>query len=123
MKKQVKELSLSGIFYRRRDQWIKHVLTAPKDRLSHVEKLVAVYIAGTINPESRAWVTSQERIASDMDIGVRIVKSAVAKLRDEGLLETKRVRVNGNPKRFNAYSIVAVEDAIPVAKVHGGART
>lgn len=108
-----KELSLSGIFYRRRDEWIKYILKRPKAEFSHVEKLVAIYIAETINPELRSWVTSQERIASDMEIGIRVVKSAVSKLKAEGLLEAKRVRVKGNSKLFNSYSIVAVEDAVP----------
>jgi biotin operon repressor len=107
------ELSLSGMFYRRRDDWIKHVLKRPKAELSHVEKLVGIYIAETINPKDREWVTSQERIADDMEIGIRIVKSAVSKLRKEGLLKVRKARVPGNPKLFNSYSIVAVEDAFP----------
>lgn len=108
-----KDLSLSGVFYRRRDEWIKHLLKRPKDELSHVEKLVGVYIAQTINPETRSWITSQERIAADLQIGVRVVKSAVVKLRKAGLLATKRARVHKNSKVFNSYSIVAVEDALP----------
>lgn len=109
-----KELSLSGMFYRRRDDWIKYVLKRPKAELSHVEKLVGIYIAETINPDDREWITSQERIAADMDIGIRIVKSAVSKLRREGLLTVRKARVNENPKLFNSYAIVAVEDAVPV---------
>lgn len=118
-----KELSLSGIFYRRKDDWIRHVLKRPKSEYSHVEKLVAIYIAETINPESREWITSQARIAEDMDIGIRIVKSAVAKLRHDGLLKMRRVKILDKPKRFNCYAIVAVEDAVPVRKVHGRAPT
>lgn len=111
--KPKKDLSLSGLFYRRRDDWIKHVLKRPKAQLSHVEKLVGIYIAETINPKDREWVTSQERIAEDMEIGIRIVKSAVSKLRAEGLLMVRKARVPGNQKLFNSYSIVAVEDAFP----------
>lgn len=113
MRPEKKELSLSGVFYRRRDEWIKHVLRLPKAELSHVEKLIGVYIAETINPEKRAWITSQERIAADLELGIRVVKSAVVKLKKMGLLATKRARVNGNSKLFNSYSIVAVEDARP----------
>lgn len=115
MIKQKKELSPSGLFYRMRDDWIKYILKRPKAELSHVEKLVGIYIAETINPDDREWVTSQERIAEDLEIGVRMVKSAVVKLRSEGLLKTKRKRVKGNSKLFNSYSIVAVEDAIVIA--------
>jgi transcription initiation factor IIE alpha subunit len=106
-----KELSLPGMFYRRRDDWIKYILKRPKTELSHVEKLVAIYIVETINPDDREWVTSQERIASDMEIGIRIVKSAVSKLRKEGLLKVRKVRLKNNPKLFNSYSFVPVEDA------------
>jgi len=116
-----KTLSLSGMFYRRRDDWIRHILKRPKDSYSYVEKLVAIYIAETINPKDQAWVTSQDRIASDMEIGIRVVKSAVAKLKDDGLLTAKRTRISGNAKTFNSYSIVAVEDAIPNSKVRGDA--
>lgn len=108
-----KELSFAGVFYRRRDDWIKFILKRPKAQLSHVEKLVAIYIAETINPDAREWITSQERIADDMEIGVRVVKSAVSKLRREGLLSVRKARVLDNPKLFNSYSIVAVEDAEP----------
>lgn len=118
-----KELSLSGIFYRRKDEWIRHILKRPKAEYSHVEKLVAIYIAETINPADREWTTSQARIAEDMDIGIRIVKSAVAKLRDDGLLKMRRVKLLGKPKRFNCYSIVDVEDAVPLRKVHPRAPT
>lgn len=113
MNKQKKELTLAGVFYRRRDQWIRHVLRRPKVVYSHVEKLVAVYIAETINPDDREWVTSQERIAEDMEIGIRIVKSAVAKLRKDGLLTVRKAKVKGNAKLFNCYAIVAIEDATP----------
>lgn len=108
-----KELSLSGLFYRRRDDWIKFILKRPKAQYSHVEKLVAIYIAETINPDEREWVTSQERIAADMEIGLRIVKSAVSKLRKDGLMKVRKARVKNNPKLFNSYSIVAVEEAEP----------
>lgn len=119
---QKKALSLSGMFYRRRDDWIRYVIKRPKDELSHVERLVAVYIAEAINPKTRVWVVSQERIALDLEIGVRIVKSAVAKLRARGLIRTERVRVAGHSKLFNAYSLVAIEEAVPEPEVHGGAR-
>ncbi len=119
--KPKKELSLAGMFFRRRDDWIKYILRRPKAEFSHVEKLVAIYIAETINPRDRAWITSQEKIADDMEIGVRVVKSAVAKLKREGLLGAKRARVQGSPKTFNCYSIIPIEDATPKNKVHGGA--
>ncbi len=113
-----KELSAPGIFYRRRDDWIKYVLRLPKAELSHVEKLVAIYIAETNNPKDRGWITSQEKIADDLDIGIRIVKSAVSKLRAAGLIETKRRRLGDNVKMFNLYSIVDVKDAVPPSEVH-----
>lgn len=111
MKKAEKELSLSGIFYRRRENWIRHVLRLPKDKLSHVEKLVAIYIAETTNPKERSWVTSQGRIATDLGVGIRVVKNSVVKLRKLGLIVTCRVRISANSKLFNSYSIVPVEDA------------
>lgn len=117
-----KELSPAGLFYRQRDDWIKFIISRPKAQFSHVEKLVAVYIAETINPEAREWVTSQERIADDLEVGVRIVKSAVAKLKQAGLLTTRRRRILASKNAFNSYAIVAVEHAIPTSYVHGGAR-
>lgn len=115
MKQAKKELTLPGMFYRRRDDWIRFILKRPKTQYSYVEKLVAIYIAETINPDSREWVTSQEKIADDMEIGIRVVKSAVSKLRSDGLLTVRKARVGGNPKLFNSYAIVAVEDAIPIS--------
>lgn len=117
-----KVLSLSGMFYRRRDDWMKYILKRPKAEFSHVEKLVAIYIAETINPDDREWITSQEKIADDLELGLRIVKSAVAKLKAEGLLSIRKARIGDNPKRFNSYAIVSVEDAVPVRKVHVRAR-
>jgi hypothetical protein len=58
-----------------------------------------------------------------MDIGIRIVKSAVSKLRQAGLISVRRAKITGKPKRFNSYAIVAVEDAVPISKVHGRAPT
>ncbi|MGN6775847.1 hypothetical protein [Rhizobium sp.] len=118
-----KELSLSGTFYRRRDDWIGHILRRPKSEYSHVEKCVAIYVAETINPRDREWSTSQEKIAKDLDVGIRIVKSAIAKLKSDGLLTIKREKINGSVKTFNHYALVAVEDAIPLSKVHGRARS
>lgn len=104
-----KELTPSGSFYRMRDDWIRYILTRPKDELSYVEKLVAIRIASAINPTSRSWILSQERIASDLDCGIRIVKSAVAKLKRERLIKAMRVRVPGQMKLFNSYELVPVE--------------
>ena len=112
-----KSLSLAGMFYRRRDEWIRHVIRMrrvdPKRDLSSVEKLVAVYIAETLNPKSQSWIISQARIAADLEVDEKSVKNAVMKLRRMGLLETRRVKVEGNAKRFNAYSIVSPEHAEP----------
>ena len=110
-----KSLSLAGMFYRRRDEWIRHVIRMrrvdPKRDLSSVEKLVAVYIAETLNPKSQSWIISQARIAADLEVDEKSVKNAVMKLRRMGLLETRMVKVEGNAKRFNAYSIVSPEHA------------
>lgn len=109
-----KELTLSGRFYRMRDDWIRYVIRRPKEDYSVTERLIAVYIAEAINPDSRMWIVSQEKIAAELDVKVRVVKSAVAKLRKDGLLQTTRVQVQGHSKLFNAYEIVPVELAEPV---------
>jgi biotin operon repressor len=112
--KNRKELSLSGMFYRMRDNWIRHVIGRPKKDYSPVSKLVAIRIATAINPETRSWVISQARIAADLEVGERIVKQAVAQLKKDGLIKVKRVKVPGKAKLFNAYEIVPVELAEPV---------
>jgi DNA-binding MarR family transcriptional regulator len=104
-----KQLTPAGMFYRRREDWIRYVLRLPKAELSLAEKAIGIYIAETLNPDAQTWVTSQERIASDLEVGIRIVKSAVSKLKKRGLIRARRTRLNGNPKLFNAYEIVAVE--------------
>lgn len=101
-----------------RDDWIRHVIRRPKETYSVTERLVAVYIAEAINPKTRAWVVSQERIALDLGVKVRVVKNAVAKLRADGLLETTRVPVLGKSKKFNCYELVSVADAIPLDVHH-----
>lgn len=103
------QLSPAGEFYRMRDNWIRHVLCRPKDELTYVEKLVGIRIASSINPTDRVWVLSQGRIANDLNCGIRIVKSAVAKLKKEKLLRATRVKVTGHAKMFNAYELVPVE--------------
>lgn len=85
------------------------MLTRPKAEYSYVEKLVAVRIATAINPTDRAWVLSQGRIAEEFGCGIRIVKSAVAKLKEDGLIRATRVRVPGHNKLFNSYQLVPVE--------------
>lgn len=109
-----KPLSLSGMFYRMRDDWIRYVIRRPKEDYSVTERLVAVYIAEAINPDSRMWIVSQEKIAADLDVKVRVVKGAVAKLRNDGLLMTARVKLQGHSKLFNAYELVPVEMAEPL---------
>ena len=96
-----------------RDNWIKHVLCRPKDEMTYVEKLVAIRIASSINPASGIWVLSQGRIADDLSCGVRVVKSAVAKLKSENLIRATRVKIAGHAKRFNAYELVPVEQSGP----------
>ena len=113
MKIVKKQLSKSGLFYRRREDWIRHILRLPKAELSFAEKAISIYIAETLNPDAQSWVTSQARIAADLEVKERIVKSTVAKLKKMGLIKTRRTRLNGNPKMFNAYEIVAVEMAEP----------
>lgn len=108
-----KELSPEGRFYRMRDNWLRHILIRPKTVLSPVEKLVALRIGTSINPELRYWVISQARIAADLEVKERIVKSAVSKLKKNGLVTVRRVRIGGNRKMFNAYSLVPVEMAEP----------
>ncbi|PDT47301.1 hypothetical protein CO661_14055 [Sinorhizobium fredii] len=109
-----KQLSYAGMFYRMRDNWIRHVIRQPKGGYSVTERLVAVYIAEAINPQSRMWIVSQEKIAADLDVRIRVVKGAVAKLRQDGLLMTTRVKVQGHSKLFNAYELVPVELAEPL---------
>lgn len=111
----MKELSLSGRFYRMRDEWIRYVIRLPRDEFSATEKLVAVFIAETINPVTRSWTISQAAIAKDLEITERAVKGAVAKLRERGLIEVERVSINGHSKLFNRYELVPPEQAIPNA--------
>jgi len=105
---QTQKLSPAGQFYRMRDNWIKFILCKRKDEYTYVEKLVAIRIASAINPTT-PWVLSQSRIAEDLDCGVRVVKSAVRKLKDEKLIRATRVKVPGHTKLFNAYELVPVE--------------
>lgn len=109
-----KELSLPGMFYRMREDWIRYVIRLPKAEMSATEKVIAVYIAQTMNPRDRTWIVSQDRIAKDLDVQIRVVKSAVAYLKGEGLIRVRRVKVPGHSKLFNAYEIVAVELAEPI---------
>lgn len=117
MEKANNELSLPGMFYRRREDWVRYVLRLKRidksEDLSDGEKLVAIYIAQTLNPKSRSWVTSQAKIAKDLEFGERVVKSAVAKLKKKGLLKVERVKIAGKTKLFNAYSIVPPDAALP----------
>lgn len=109
MDTRTQKLSPAGQFYRMRDNWIKFILCKKKDEYTYVEKLVAIRIASAINPTTQAWVLSQARIAEDLNCGLRIVKSAVAKLKDERLIRATRVPVPGHKKLFNAYELVPVE--------------
>lgn len=116
------ELSLSGMFYRRRDEWIRYVISLPKDDLTATEKAVAVRIVIALNPQEQVYVLGQARIADDLGIAVQTVKNAVLKLKRLGLIEAKRVSYKQGARPFNSYEMVAPQDAFDTTNVLGKVR-
>ena len=119
---KISELSLSGVFYRRRDEWIRYVIARPKDELTATEKAVAVRIVISLNPQEQVYVLSQARIANDLGIAVQTVKNAVLKLKRLGLIESRRVPYRDGSRPFNSYEMISPQDAIPTTKVLGEVR-
>ena len=119
---RIAELSLSGMFYRRRDEWIRHVIALPKDDLTATEKAVAVRIVISLNPQEQVYVLSQARIADDLGLAVQTVKNAVLKLKRLGLIDSQRVPYKRGSRPFNSYEMIAPQDAISSAKVLGKVR-
>ena len=119
---KIKELSLSGIFYRDRDEWIRYVISMPKEDLTATEKAVAVRIVIALNPQERVYVLGQARIAEDLGIAVQTVKNAVLKLKRLGLIEAKRVSYKHGVRPFNSYEMIKPQDAVNRTNVLGKVR-
>ena len=107
------------MFYRRRDEWIRYVISLPKEDLTATEKAVAVRIVISLNPKEQVYVLSQARIANDLGLAVQTVKNSVLKLKRLGLIESKRVPYKDGSKPFNSYEMVSPENAISATKVLG----
>lgn len=102
-------LSESGVFYRDREDWCRHVATCVEYDAS--TRLIGMHIALRVGPKTReAWHT-QRRIARDLKLSVPTVKRAVAQLvRDGRLSVVKKVPRGGRKKAVNHYSLVHPAD-------------
>lgn len=103
-------LTLSGIFYRDRDEWMRYVIGL--DGLENGERLVALYIALRTNPKTRWCWPPQRVIARDLAVSKATVKRTVSKLLAAELMAVDfRVPIGGK-KPVNHYTLVHPADSV-----------
>ena len=99
------ELSLAGVFYRDRDQWLRHVMTCTEIEVP-AHRLVGCYIGININRTTRDMWKMETTIADDMGVSRSTVARAIRVLRDLKLIEVKQEGRRGLKKAVNRYSMV-----------------
>lgn len=111
-KRKRPELSEEGDFYRRRDEWLRHVLGRVDWDASWRVALAA--LAMRANPKSPAPYPKQERVSEDTGIHARTVRRAIREATEEGLLSVSRRRPLNAPKgakAVNHYSLIPPSQA------------
>lgn len=99
------ELSLAGVFYRDRDEWLRHLMKHPDIELS-AHKLVGCYLGMNINRTTRDVWKMEKTIAEDLCVSRSTVARAVRVLRDLKLIEVKQEGRRGLKKAVNRYSML-----------------
>jgi len=102
-------LSDSGVFYRDRDEWMRHLIT--RDDMEMSARAVGLYLALRVNPVDRKAWPQQATIAKELGLSLPTVKRAVKALVDDGLLYRKQGR-RGVKRAVNEYSLIHPADKV-----------
>lgn len=111
-KRRAPQLSGEGEFYRRRDDWVRHIMGLKEWDASWRVALVA--IAMRANPKSQTPYPKQERISEDTGVHPRTVRRAIQEAVNEGLLVVSKRRPLFGPKGakpVNHYLLISPSEA------------
>lgn len=98
------ELSEAGMWYRNRDEWVRHVLG--RDYLTADCQRVAIFIAMHMNRHDNHTKHQQTTIAKDLNLGVATVKRAIKNLKDETLIGVATVQRGRRKRSVNRYRLI-----------------
>lgn len=98
------ELTEAGLWYRDRDEWIRHLLGRPY--LSSDCQRVGIFIAMHMNRKDNHTKHQQTTIAKDLNLSVMTVKRSVKKLREEGLIDRDQVQRGKRNRAVNQYRLI-----------------
>lgn len=110
VKRNYHGLSSAGVFYRDRDEWMRHL--AGRDGYDASTRLVGIAIALYTNPKSREAYPQQQTIARSIGLSVPTVKRAVALLVKDGLLHRRLKLRQGGKRAVNHYSLIHPADQV-----------
>lgn len=91
-------ISLTGKWLRRRDAWIRHLVSF--GHVSRNGKLVGVYIAMRLSAKRPFTYPAMKTMGKALDVSTRQIARALKELEDEGFVRVKRV-----PGRVSFYSL------------------
>jgi len=100
----VPELSAAGLWYRDRDEWVRHILG--RKYLSSDCQRVAIFMAMHMNRHDNHSKHQQTTIAKDLDLGVATVKRAVKSLLEEKLIEVDKAQRGRRKRAVNQYRLI-----------------
>lgn len=103
-------LSLAGVFYRDRDEWMRFLTTCEDIEVS--ARLVGCYIALRINPQDRETWPKQGTIAKEVGLSLATVKRCIKQLQVSGLLFVEQPGRRGVKRAVNCYSLIHPADKV-----------
>lgn len=96
-------LSLAGVFYRNRDEWMRALTAEPE--LSLAGKAVGCYLATRINKNTRDAFPQQTTMAKEIGVSRATVMRAIAELVDAEWIEKSQAE-RGRKRAVNRYALV-----------------
>lgn len=104
LKRNFPTLSASGEFYRRRDEWIRHV--EKKTEWDASVRLIGCYLAHRFNPNELYTWPMQSTIARELGFSVPTVKRAIATLVGAEFLNVRKIKRPNARRAVNHYRLV-----------------
>lgn len=110
VKRNYHGLSVAGVFYRDRDEWMRHL--AGRTDYDASTRMVGIAIALYTNPKSREAYPQQKTIARNLGLSIPTVKRAVALLAKDKILSVKLKRRKDAKRAVNHYSLIHPADQV-----------
>ncbi len=96
------DLSESGVWYRDRDEWVRHLLTSD---MALGTKVVGVFLAMHMNRKDNHSKHRQSVIAAETGVGIATVKRGVKELFEAGLIDKFTLPRGPYKRGLNRYSL------------------